>query len=144
MIRINTIDAFSVRVTSSENGGITVFNITKQSPDRLDIELFGTLNTDDMRLGLDELIEQSEDIKNGKMLYKIKDFTMPTIGAIGVEFTRLSKLFGLLGKFDKCAVLSDASWIRTAAEIEGAIFPGIEIKSFPLDDVKAAEDWLAA
>lgn len=121
-----------------------MFNITKQSPDRLDIELFGTLNTDDMRLGLDELIEQSEDISNGKMLYTITDFTMPTLGAIGVEFMRLSKLFGLLGKFDKCAVLSDASWIRTAAEIEGAVFPGIDIKSFELKDVQAAEDWLAA
>ncbi|MGH1465034.1 MAG: STAS/SEC14 domain-containing protein [Cognatishimia sp.] len=120
-----------------------MLKITQKAPDRLDIELFGTLNTDDMRLGLDELIEKSADITNGKMLYTITDFTMPTLGAIGVEFTRLSKLFGLLGKFDKCAVLSDASWIRTAAEIEGAVFPGIEIKSFHLNDTAAAELWLA-
>ncbi|GAA6207034.1 hypothetical protein NBRC116601_03270 [Cognatishimia sp. WU-CL00825] len=120
-----------------------MLKITKKSPNRVDIELFGTLNTDDMRLGLDELIEVSADVNNGKMLYTITDFTMPTLGAIGVEFTRLSKLFGLLGKFDKCAVLSDASWVRTAAEIEGAVFPGIEIRSFHLNDTIAAEAWLA-
>ena len=95
-----------------------------------------------MRSALDHLIEKSEGITNGRMLYKILDFEMPTLGAMAVEFQKMPKLFSLIGRFDKCAVISDTAWIRTAAEIEGAVIPSLEIKSFPLSAKKAAEDWL--
>lgn len=119
-----------------------MLEVIKKSKSRVDIVLDGKLDTDDMRSGLDELLEQSEDVKNGVMLYKIKEFALPSLGAIGVEFARLPKLFGLLGRFNKCAVMTDASWLRTAAEVEGAVFPGIEIKSFEMDEEEAAEAWL--
>lgn len=121
-----------------------MLNIIKKSNNRVDIELIGDLNTDTMRIGLDELIEASKDVSNGHMLYKISNFSMPTLGAIGVEISRLPKLFGLLAKFDKCAVLSDSNWLRTAAAVEGALIPGIDIMSFEFDEVDAAEAWLAA
>jgi hypothetical protein len=119
-----------------------MLNVKKQSPNRVDIELSGTLDAIDMRVGLDELIKASEDVSNGRMLYRISDFSFPTLGAIGVEMGRLPSLFGLLGKYDKCAVLCDTSWLRTAAEIEGALFPGIDIKSFELGEDEAAVTWL--
>lgn len=120
-----------------------MLTITKPTPNRIDIEFRGALDAETMRTALDDLIEKSEGVTNGRMLYKVPEFSMPTLGAISVELKRLPKLFGLLSKFDRCAVLSDASWIRTAAEIEGALFPGIQIKSFELDDAEAAEAWLA-
>ncbi len=119
-----------------------MLNVSKPSANRLDIELSGALDTEAMRLALDYLVDQSEGITNGRMLYKIVDFEMPTLGAMAVEFQKMPKLFSLIGKFDKCAVLSDTAWIRTAAEIEGAVIPSLEIKSFPLSAMKAAEDWL--
>nr|WP_306269348.1 STAS/SEC14 domain-containing protein [Pararhizobium sp. IMCC3301] len=119
-----------------------MLNITKKSANRVDIELSGSLDADSMRIALDQLIEVSEGVSNGHMLYRISDFSMPTLGAIGVEMARLPKLFGLLGKFDKCAVLSDSNWLRTAATVEGALFPGIDIKSFEFDEIDAAEAWL--
>ena len=97
-----------------------------------------------MRTALDELIEASHEVTQGVMCYRITQFELPKVGAIAVELSRLPKLFGLLGKFDKCAVLSDSGWIRTAAEIEGAIFPGIKIKSFELNENEAAEVWLSS
>ena len=121
-----------------------MLKITKKSASRLDIELAGTVDADDMRTALDELIEKSEGVSRGRMLYTISDFSFPTLGAFGVEMARLPKLFGLLGKYDKCAVLSDTGWVRKAAEIEGAMVPGIEIKSFALHEHKAAEAWLSA
>lgn len=121
-----------------------MLRVTKPSPNRVDIELSGTLDADAMRAALDDLIAKSEDVTNGKMLYTITDFSMPSLGAIGVELQRLPKLFGLLGKFDRCAVLCDESWLRTAAEIEGALFPGIQIKSFERAEAEDAEAWLAA
>ena len=120
-----------------------MLTITKPSDNRVDLDLAGTLDAETMRNALSELIEKSEGVSGGRMLYKISDFAFPTLGAIGVEMGYLPKLFGLLGKFDKCAVLSDAAWIRNAAELEGRMFPGIEIKAFAMDDSAAAEAWLA-
>lgn len=119
-----------------------MFKITQPSANRLDIEINGSLDADTMRTALDDLIEKSENIQNGRMLYRITDFSLPTMGAFGVEMGRLPKLFGLLGKFDKCVVLSDSNWIRKAAVVEGALLPGIEIKSYELDEIDAAEAWL--
>lgn len=119
-----------------------MFKITRTAEDRIEIEISGSIDADDMRSGMDTLIAQSEGISHGRMLYRISDFKMPTLGALGVEFARLPKLFGLIGKFDRCALLCDTAWIRTTAEIEGALIPGLEIKSFDFGDVAAAEAWL--
>lgn len=120
-----------------------MLTITKPSANRVDIELSGRVDAEVMRRALDDLIAKSEDVTHGRMLYRIPAFAMPTLGAIGIEMVRMPKLFGLLGKFDRCAVLSDAGWIRKAAEVEGALFPGIEIKSFELAETAEAESWLA-
>jgi hypothetical protein len=121
-----------------------MLKITKSAANRVDIELDGTLDAETMRVALDDLIAKSEGIAKGRMLYTVTDFSLPTLGALGVELQRLPKLFALLGKFERCAVLSDTAWLRTAAEIEGAVIPGIAIKSFELDEAAAAEAWLAA
>jgi hypothetical protein len=119
-----------------------MLNVSKISANRLDIELSGALDADAMRSALDNLVEKSEGVTEGKMLYRISDFEMPTLGAMAVELYQMPKLLGLIGKFEKCAVISDVAWIRTAAEIEGAVFRSLEIKSFALADTEAAEAWL--
>lgn len=121
-----------------------MMNVTKPAANRVDITLRGSLNAEDMRDGLDQLIAVSQGVAQGLMFYEIKDFAMPTIGAFAVEMSRLPKLFGLLGKFKKCAVLSDIGWLRAAAEVEGKLLPGLELKSFAEADRDAAEAWLAA
>jgi len=98
-----------------------MLKITKPAANRVDIEFSGTLDADAMRVALDDLIAKSEDVSGGRMLYTVTDFQLPTLG-----------------------VLSDAGWLRTAAEIEGAVIPGIAIKSFELHETEAAEAWLAA
>lgn len=119
-----------------------MLTITKPEPNRVDIDLSGKISSDEMAKGLDELLELSQDVNNGVMLYTITSFAFPDFGAIAVEMARLPKLFSLLGRFDRCAVLSDAAWLRTAAEVEGALLPGLEIKSFDLTDREKAEAWL--
>jgi hypothetical protein len=113
------------------------------SDDRVDIELSGKIEAIEMAVGLDELIEESQNVSNGRMLYEISDFSLPTLSAIGVEIARLPSLIALLSKFDKCAVLSDSAWLRKAAVIEGALLPGPEIQSFEPHERDAAEAWLA-
>jgi hypothetical protein len=121
-----------------------MLNVTKPAPDRVDITVSGAVDAAAMRTGIDELIRLSEGVRNGRMLYRITDFSMPTLGAWAVELGRLPKLFALVSRFDRCAVVSDTAWLRRAAEIEGALIPGLEIKSFDLPDAAAAEAWLAS
>lgn len=121
-----------------------MMKVTKPAPDRVDIDLEGALDSDTMRQGLDDLLALSADVNRGRMLYTISGFALPTMGALGVEFGYMPKLFSLLGRFERCAVCSDTAWLRTAAEVEGKLIPGLEIKSFGMEEKDAAEAWLAA
>ncbi|MCG7572409.1 STAS/SEC14 domain-containing protein [Phaeobacter sp. CNT1-3] len=121
-----------------------MLTVTKPQENRIDITLSGKIDATSMRQGLDDLLSLSEGITNGVMMYRIPDFAMPSFAAIGVEMTRLPALFGLLTKFDRCAVLTDAAWLKSAAEMKGSLFGGIDIKAFDLDQNDEAEAWLKA
>ena len=121
-----------------------MLKIVPNGPNRLDIELSGKLNSEEMKIALDELLSLSKDIQNGSMLYEIVDFQLPSLGAIAVEFSRLPSMFGLLKHFDRAAVLTDKTWLKNVSEIEGMLFPGLEIKAFNRDQRAVAEAWLAS
>lgn len=119
-----------------------MFRVTPNGPNRIDIEFEGKLDSDEMRTALDELISKSANIEHGRMLYRIGDFEIPTLGALGVELSRIPQLFRLIGKFDRAAVLADKKWVQTVSEIEGALIPGLKIKAFNPDEESEAEAWL--
>jgi hypothetical protein len=121
-----------------------MFKVEQHDPNRLDIQLSGKLDTEEMKIALDELVSKSENIENGKMLYEIIDFHLPSLGAIVIEFSRLSSMFGLMKKFDRAAVLTDKTWLKKVSEFEGALFPGMEIKAFGRDQKAEAESWLSS
>ncbi len=120
-----------------------MFSVTPNGLNRVDIEFGGKLDSDAMKVALDDLAEKTKGIKNGRMLYRVNDFQLPTLGAIAVELSRLPKLFSLICKFDRVAVLADKDWVRKVSEIEGALIPGLDIKGFDLDQEAEAETWLA-
>ncbi|MGI9570137.1 MAG: STAS/SEC14 domain-containing protein [Desulfobulbia bacterium] len=122
--------------------GEIMFRVTKIETNRLDIELSGKLNSEEMQIALDELENKSEDIENGIMLYDVIDFHLPSLGAIVIEFSRLPSMFGLIKKFRRAAVLADINWIKKASEFEGMLIPGLEIKAFNRDQKEEAETWL--
>ena len=87
-----------------------MFRITPKGPNRVDIEFSGKLDRDDMKVALDELLTKTKDIRNGRMLYRVGDFKLPTIGAFVVKLSRLPELFRLIRNFDRAAVLADKEW----------------------------------
>ncbi len=121
-----------------------MFKVTKNGINRLDIELSGKLDTEEMKIALDELVTKSNDIENGMMLYDIIDFHLPSLGAIGIEFSRLPSMFGLMNKFDRAAVLTDKTWLKKVSEFDGALYPGLEIEAFNRDQKTEAEAWLSS
>ena len=120
-----------------------MFKVTQNGENRLDIELSGKLDAEEMKVALDELASKSENIQNGRMLYEVVDFHLPSLAAIGIEFSRLPSLLGLLKKFDRAAVLTDKAWLKKVSELEGMLYPGLEIKGFGRDQRAEAEAWLA-
>ncbi len=121
-----------------------MFKVIKKGVNRLDIEMSGKLNSEDMKIALDEFVRKSEGIENGKMLYKVIDFHLPSLGAIVIEFSRLPAMFGLIKKFNRAAVLTDKTWLKKVSEFEGALLPSLEIKAFNLDQKEEAEAWLSS
>lgn len=121
-----------------------MFKVTQNGRNRLDIELSGKLNSEEMKVALDELVTKSDEIENGMMLYDVIDFHLPSLGAIAIEFSRLPSMFGLMKRFIRAAVLTDKVWIKKASELEGAIIPGLEIKAFDRDQREEAEAWLSS
>ena len=119
-----------------------MFKVTRHGDNRLDVELSGRLDSDEMKTALDDLVDLSDTIENGKMLYDIIDFNMPSMNAIAIELSRLPELFGLIKKYSKIAVLSDTNWIKKASELEGMLIPGLDIKAFDREQREEAEKWL--
>lgn len=120
-----------------------MFKVTRTAEDRLDIQLEGKLEKDSMEAALDDFANESEGIKNGKMLYVINDFQFPSLEAIGVELSRLPSLFRLINQFEKAAVITDEAWLKHASELEGLLIPGLQIKAFSSSAQDAAEQWLS-
>lgn len=121
-----------------------MITITKPSPNRINLEITDAhIDEDAMRKAIEEVLRKTEGIEHGRMLYRLPHFPWPSLAAIGVKLEFLPRLFKLLGQFDRCAVLTDEAWLRTAADIEGALIPGLEIKGFGLEEIETAENWLA-
>lgn len=121
-----------------------MFTVTPNGPDRLDIDFSGKLDSDAMREALDDLVAKSEGIEHGRMLYKVGEFDFPTLGALGVELSRLPELFRMIGRFDRCAVIAGKGWVRNVSELEGLLVPVVKIKAFEPGQEAEAETWLNA
>ncbi len=121
-----------------------MFKVIPNGINRLDIELSGKLNTEEMKIALDELVIKSKGIENGKILYDVIDFHIPSLGAIAVELSRFPAMFGLMKKFDRAAILTDKTWLKKISEFEGSLIPGLEIKAFNRDQKEEAEAWLSS
>ena len=121
-----------------------MFTVTRINKNRLDIEMSGKLNATEVKIALDELVSKAENTENGKMLYDVIDFRLPSLGAIAIEFSLLPAVFGLLKKFERTAILTDKTWLKKLSELEGMLYPGLEIKAFNRDQRAEAEAWLAS
>jgi hypothetical protein len=120
-----------------------MFTVTRHSENRLDIAMSGRLDSEAMKIALDELVSQSSDIEDGTMLYDVVDFQLPSLSAIAIEFSRLPSMFGFLKKFRRAAVLTDKAWLKKVSELEAVLYPGLEIRAFDRDQREAAEAWLS-
>jgi len=121
-----------------------MMNLTKVSNNRVHVEFGGKIDRDQVTKVLDEMFAAIADRELGLLMYRIGKLEMPTLGAIAVELKNLPKIFRLVQKIDRIAVVCDQGWIKTSTEIEGKLIPGLEMKAFDLDKESAAIEWLEA
>jgi len=120
-----------------------MIRIAKTAPNRIELDIDGdSIDETTMQKAIEDLIALSDGIEHGELLYRLHRLPWPSLAALGVKFGHLPQLFKMLGRFDRCAVLSDEDWLRTISEIEGALIPGLEIKGFEMDEGAEAEAWL--
>ena len=98
-----------------------MMNLTKVSNNRVHVEFGGKIDRDQVTKVLDEMFAAIADSELGLLMYRIGKLEMPTLGAIAVELKNLPKIFRLVHKIDRIAVVCDHGRIQTATEIEGKI-----------------------
>lgn len=121
-----------------------MFQVIRKNNNRLEITMGDSLNSEEMKIALDELVAKSEDIENGTLLFEVIDYKLPTLSAIAIEFSRLPSMFGWIRKFRRAAVLADKDWLKKISEFEGKLIPGLEIKGFNRDQRIEANKWLSS
>ena len=119
-----------------------MFKVIQNGMNRLDLEMNGKLDIEEIKIAIDELVSKSENIENGKMLYDVIDFRFPSPSALAIEFSVLPTVFGILKKFDRTAILTDKKWLKKLSELEGLLYPGLKIKAFNRSQRAEAEAWL--
>jgi hypothetical protein len=119
-----------------------MFHVKRIADNRLDVQLSGKLDSDELHVLVDHLINASTGFTHGRMRYCIHDFDRPSLGALAMELSQVAQLFILIRRFERCAVIADKRWLRIASKIEGALIPGLKIKAFAPDEAQAAEAWL--
>lgn len=102
----------------------------------------GEVTEQDMREGLEAFLAALPASGKADFLYTIRNFEFPSLSALAVEFGYLPRLLQALPRIGKVAVAADAAWLRGAATLEGILIPGLTIRTFTLDELEAAEDWL--
>ena len=121
-----------------------MFSLTPDPKGFHRLTIRGRIEEAQMRDGLDDFLAVVESAPKTDFLYTITDFQLPEFQALLVAFGYIPRLLMSLPKIGKVAVVADAAWLRKAAEIEGAVIPGLTIETFALDEAEQAEDWLTA
>lgn len=104
-------------------------------------EIDGTVTAPD----LDDLYAAVEKAMDGKgpvhLFGEIHGVGGLTLEALGNNFKRGIALLPRIGRVDRYAVVTDKNWIATMAQFEGAIIPGLDVKTWPVAERAAALEW---
>ncbi len=121
-----------------------MFNLDCDKGGFVRLTIGGKITEAEMKSGLEEFLAIVEAADKTDFLYTIESFEFPELQALAVEMGFIPRLFAAIPKIGKVAVVADQAWLRTAADIEGMMIPGLTIETFAPEDADKAKDWLTA
>lgn len=104
----------------------------------------GKLTDDDLEMTLDWIETVSEKAKGANLCVDMAKMDFPDLKAVKDSFVRLGHVLRYDNGFKKCAVLTDSPFLRSTAEIEGAVIPNLTIQAYQLEALPQAVNWLKA
>lgn len=119
-------------------------HLPSPGPDVVALRVGGTITSADIEhvwASIDASLDEADQIG---LYTEVVDLTGVTLPGLVKDVAMGFKNIGKLKHFARIAVVTDAGWIRTAADIEDKLFPGIEIRTFEMAEDEAAMAWLTA
>jgi len=113
-------------------------------PDVVAFRVSGKVSKADVELAwasLDAALDEAETIG---LYAEIVDLGGFTIDGLVEDVAHALKEIGQWRRFARYAVVTDAGWLRTLADVEGKLLPGIEIRTYAMDQKDDAMAWLSA
>lgn len=102
----------------------------------------GKISEADMATALDWLKAQAKIHAEFNLCIEMDKLEFPSLDAFKEEFGRLGEVFKMAKSMKKCALISGSGFVRTFAKVEGALWPGLEIRAYERDERNEAIDWL--
>lgn len=109
----------------------------------LALEAVGEITADDYKTVLKPAIDAAVKSGDVRLVFELGPrFEGYSAGAAWQDVKLGLGSIGQLGKWHRCAVVSDRDWIRTATHAFGVLMPG-EVKVFDVEHVSDALAWAA-
>jgi len=102
----------------------------------------GNIQPESMSQGLDWIHELDAQDDNFNLRIDMAQAEFDDLAAISQEFKRVATVLRHSKSSKKCALMTDSMFLRNSAKVEGAVIPGLEVRTFDLDETTPAERWL--
>lgn len=121
-----------------------MFAVATEPSGLITVTLGGQIDGAEMEAGLTHLFAEIGEREGLRILHRLDDIALPTLAALAVELRHMPNLMRVLGRIDRVAVLSEQPFVRTGAEAQGMLMPGIEIRAWRHGAEAEARAWLAS
>ncbi|MGJ8562236.1 MAG: STAS/SEC14 domain-containing protein [Alphaproteobacteria bacterium] len=102
----------------------------------------GTMSSDSLNEGLAWMDQVAETNDNFNICVDMAYENFDGLGAARAEFLRVGRVLRHALSAEKCAVLTDSTFLQNSAKVEAAAIPGMEINAFGIEDREIAQKWL--
>ena len=106
------------------------------------MSITGNIKPESMTQGLDWIHELDAEDDDFNLRIDMAQSEFDDLAAISAEFKRVATVLRHSKSAKKCALMTDSMFLRNSAKVEGAVIPGLEVRTFDLDEATPAERWL--
>ncbi len=106
------------------------------------MSITGNIKPESMTQGLDWIHELDAEDDDFNLRIDMAQGEFDDLAAISAEFKRVATVLRHSKSAKKCALMTDSMFLRNSAKVEGAVIPGLEVRTFDLDEETPAERWL--